>query len=574
MPLPIIGKRFTTSSLPHVLETHLLSLHCFLQAGALFGDDQPLCCPTDLASDLISDLPDLELPELDLNELDADGFFGELKWYGEQATGLPVRSSHLPSSTSSSFHCCSTYILTYPPNPSPHQLKKLLLAPPNSQQSYEHRVGGSVRCRVPPAERARLPLPFKVRRVCAHSRLLLAVGSTWLSAFFSSLPICALSCPPHLGLTPPTTPPHKQTLDTMVLCRSNPLVSTPCAGHGSEIPDSTAAHGANTAEQTMVSLRCPLAQSELYAQLRKAMGRPMSTTKGGRTGKKPGPRLFGDHDYCQAFNAALCSAAVAPVAVPFTPIVATGTVGVSQPSQAPLETGPTCGTMVDADVQSEWSDVRRCIHRCSSSAHYNLDNDEKVGKERRPKGDPYCLRPSGPGELGVVLKGTGHICSTPTLCSYSSHQQGDVTSDGESRVESAGPGEPSSWPGSACGSARQGTHQYSPQPNPACKVVSSAGRHPRCVVVFSAHRYRPVLTCSGAKEHLTKIVAFIAETIAGSTQNFSSGGVRAPLAWNVAHAQGLAHPTVDDFDPLDSKSKYDTMDFDSLLREAQGSLRR
>uniref|UniRef100_UPI00358F5696 uncharacterized protein n=1 Tax=Myxine glutinosa TaxID=7769 RepID=UPI00358F5696 len=136
-------------------------------------------------------------------------------------------------------------------------------------------------------------------------------------------------------------------------------------------------------------------------------------------------------------------------------------------------------TMVKADVQSEWSDVGRCVHRCSSSVHYNLDNDEKVGKERRPKGNPYCLWPSGPGELGVVLKGTGHIRSTPTLCAYSSCLQGDVTSDGESHVDSAGPGEPSSWAGSACGSAHQGTRQYSMQPNPARKFVSSAGRHPR-----------------------------------------------------------------------------------------------
>lgn len=30
----------------------------------------------------------------------------------------------------------------------------------------------------------------------------------------------------------------------------------------------------------------------------------------------------------------------------------------------------------------------------------------------------------------------------------------------------------------------------------------------------------------------------------------------------------------DDFDPASTKSKYDSMDFDSLLREAQYSLRR
>lgn len=30
----------------------------------------------------------------------------------------------------------------------------------------------------------------------------------------------------------------------------------------------------------------------------------------------------------------------------------------------------------------------------------------------------------------------------------------------------------------------------------------------------------------------------------------------------------------DDFDPASTKSKYDSLDFDSLLREAQRSLRR
>lgn len=30
----------------------------------------------------------------------------------------------------------------------------------------------------------------------------------------------------------------------------------------------------------------------------------------------------------------------------------------------------------------------------------------------------------------------------------------------------------------------------------------------------------------------------------------------------------------DDFDPASTKSKYDSMDFDSLLKEAQRSLRR
>uniref|UniRef100_UPI00358F5CCC peroxisome proliferator-activated receptor gamma coactivator 1-alpha-like isoform X2 n=1 Tax=Myxine glutinosa TaxID=7769 RepID=UPI00358F5CCC len=219
----------------------------FAPAGALFGDDQPLCCPTDLASDLISDLPDLELPELDLNELDADGFFGELKWYGEQATGLPERGgedmedsllavlaeglSHIDglaglggneggpaavtsdddaqdgcSATAPSIHhrpvtpeeqaAGSTHVLltsSEQEDEEPSLLKKLLLAPPNSQQSYEHRVGGSVRCRVPPAERARLPLPFKPQALLR-----------------TVLPPLARSC--YATCAPTTSRPHCLTL--------------------------------------------------------------------------------------------------------------------------------------------------------------------------------------------------------------------------------------------------------------------------------------------------------------------------------------------------------------------------
>ncbi|XP_078250176.1 peroxisome proliferator-activated receptor gamma coactivator 1-alpha isoform X1 [Pogona vitticeps] len=45
------------------------------QCAALVGEDQPLC----------PDLPELDLSELDVNDLDADSFLGGLKWYSDQS---------------------------------------------------------------------------------------------------------------------------------------------------------------------------------------------------------------------------------------------------------------------------------------------------------------------------------------------------------------------------------------------------------------------------------------------------------------------------------------------------------
>ncbi|XP_053537372.1 peroxisome proliferator-activated receptor gamma coactivator 1-alpha isoform X4 [Ictalurus punctatus] len=83
-----------------------------LECAALVGEDQPLC----------PDLPELDLSELDVSDLDADSFLGGLKWYSDQSE---IISSQYGNESSNLF-----------------ELKKLLLAPPNSQLSYNQYPGG------------------------------------------------------------------------------------------------------------------------------------------------------------------------------------------------------------------------------------------------------------------------------------------------------------------------------------------------------------------------------------------------------------------------------------------------
>ncbi|XP_043953110.1 peroxisome proliferator-activated receptor gamma coactivator 1-alpha isoform X7 [Gambusia affinis] len=168
---------------------------CYEQCAALVGEDQPLC----------PDLPELDLSELDVSDLDADSFLGGLKWYSDQSEiissqygnetsnlfekideeneanllavltetldSIPVDEDGLPSFealadgdvTNASDRSCPSS-----PDPSPHTpepeepslLKKLLLAPANSQLSYNQYTGGKAqnhaassnhRIRPPPA---------------------------------------------------------------------------------------------------------------------------------------------------------------------------------------------------------------------------------------------------------------------------------------------------------------------------------------------------------------------------------------------------------------------------------------
>ncbi|KAJ8385221.1 hypothetical protein AAFF_G00190980 [Aldrovandia affinis] len=147
------------------------------ECAALVGEDQPLC----------PDLPELDLSELDVSDLDADSFLGGLKWYSDQSEiissqygneasnlfekiddeneanllavltetldSIPVDEDGLPSFealadgdvTNASDQSCPSTPDGSPPTPEaeePSLLKKLLLAPANSQLSYNQYTGG------------------------------------------------------------------------------------------------------------------------------------------------------------------------------------------------------------------------------------------------------------------------------------------------------------------------------------------------------------------------------------------------------------------------------------------------
>uniref|UniRef100_A0A8D3E6C1 Peroxisome proliferator-activated receptor gamma coactivator 1-alpha n=1 Tax=Scophthalmus maximus TaxID=52904 RepID=A0A8D3E6C1_SCOMX len=166
-----------------------------LECAALVGEDQPLC----------PDLPELDLSELDVSDLDADSFLGGLKWYSDQSEiistqygneasnlfekideeneanllavltetleSIPVDEDGLPSFealadgdvTNASDRSCPSSPDGSPRTPEPEEpslLKKLLLAPANSQLSYNQYTGGKAqnhaassnhRIRPPPA---------------------------------------------------------------------------------------------------------------------------------------------------------------------------------------------------------------------------------------------------------------------------------------------------------------------------------------------------------------------------------------------------------------------------------------
>ncbi|XP_028998927.1 peroxisome proliferator-activated receptor gamma coactivator 1-alpha isoform X9 [Betta splendens] len=168
---------------------------CYEQCAALVGEDQPLC----------PDLPELDLSELDVSDLDADSFLGGLKWYSDQSEiisaqygneasnlfekideeneanllavltetldSIPVDEDGLPSFealadgdvTTASDRSCPSSPDGSPRTPEPEEpslLKKLLLAPANSQLSYNQYTGGKAqnhaassnhRIRPPPA---------------------------------------------------------------------------------------------------------------------------------------------------------------------------------------------------------------------------------------------------------------------------------------------------------------------------------------------------------------------------------------------------------------------------------------
>ncbi|XP_042323921.1 peroxisome proliferator-activated receptor gamma coactivator 1-alpha isoform X2 [Sceloporus undulatus] len=98
------------------------------------------------------------------------------------------------------------------------------------------------------------------------------------------------------GLTPPTTPPHKANQDNPFRTSPKPKSSCKTVMPPFKKPrcnESSSSQGHNLGRKGPE-------QSELYAQLSKTT--VLSVSNEERKTKRPGLRLFGDHDYCQSAN--------------------------------------------------------------------------------------------------------------------------------------------------------------------------------------------------------------------------------------------------------------------------------
>ncbi|XP_041926128.1 peroxisome proliferator-activated receptor gamma coactivator 1-alpha isoform X2 [Alosa sapidissima] len=169
-----------------------------IECAALVGEDQPLC----------PDLPELDLSELDVSDLD-DSFLGGLKWYSDQSDvissqygnepsnlfeideeqeanllavltetldSIPVDEDGLPSFESLADGEVPPRIADHscPPSPahSPHSLepeepsllKKLLLAPANSQTNYSQYPPGKAPNHAPNQRPRHTHTPLKVEQ--------------------------------------------------------------------------------------------------------------------------------------------------------------------------------------------------------------------------------------------------------------------------------------------------------------------------------------------------------------------------------------------------------------------------
>ncbi|XP_048365054.1 peroxisome proliferator-activated receptor gamma coactivator 1-alpha isoform X2 [Sphaerodactylus townsendi] len=373
------------------------------QCAALVGEDQPLC----------PDLPELDLSELDVNDLDADSFLGGLKWYSDQSEiisnqyanessnifekideeneanllavltetldNIPVDEDGLPS-----FDALTDGDVTHEndasSSPMPHNtpplqdaeepslLKKLLLAPANTQLNYNECSGlsthnhGNTNHRIranPMAVKTENSWSNKAKSICqpqkpqrrpcsellkylttnddppqtkptenknsnrdrctSKKKSLLQSQTHHLQAKQMSLSLPLTPESPNdpkgspfenktieqtlsvelsgtAGLTPPTTPPHKANQDNPFRTSPKPKSACKTVVPSSKKPrcsESSSSQGHNL-------LRKGPVQSELYAQLSKTT--VLSVGHEERKTKRPGLRLFGDHDYCQSVN--------------------------------------------------------------------------------------------------------------------------------------------------------------------------------------------------------------------------------------------------------------------------------
>lgn len=100
-----------------------------------------------------------------------------------------------------------------------------------------------------------------------------------------------------LGLTPPTTPPHKANQDNPF--RASPKLKSSCKTVVPP-PSKKPRYSECPGTQGNNSTKKGPEQSELYAQLSKAS--VLTSGHEERKAKRPSLRLFGDHDYCQSIN--------------------------------------------------------------------------------------------------------------------------------------------------------------------------------------------------------------------------------------------------------------------------------
>ena len=100
-----------------------------------------------------------------------------------------------------------------------------------------------------------------------------------------------------LGLTPPTTPPHKANQDNPF--RASPKLKPSCKTVVPP-PSKKARYSESSCTQGSNSTKKGPEQSELYAQLSKTS--VLTSGHEERKAKRPSLRLFGDHDYCQSIN--------------------------------------------------------------------------------------------------------------------------------------------------------------------------------------------------------------------------------------------------------------------------------
>uniref|UniRef100_G1LVA6 Peroxisome proliferator-activated receptor gamma coactivator 1-alpha n=1 Tax=Ailuropoda melanoleuca TaxID=9646 RepID=G1LVA6_AILME len=375
-----------------------------IECAALVGEDQPLC----------PDLPELDLSELDVNDLDTDSFLGGLKWCSDQSEiisnqynnepsnifekideeneanllavltetldSLPVDEDGLPSfdaltdgdvTTENEASPSSMPDGTPPPQEAeePSLLKKLLLAPANTQLSYNECSGLSTQNHANHNHRIRTtPAVVKTenswsnkaksicqqqkpqRRPCSELLKYLTTNddpphtkptenrnssrdkctskkkshtqsqSQHLQAKPTTLSLPLTPESPNdpkgspfenktiertlsvelsgtAGLTPPTTPPHKANQDSPF--RTSPKLKSSCktvVPPPSKKPRNSEPSGAQGNNSTKKGPE----QSELYAQLSKTS--VLTSGHEERKAKRPSLRLFGDHDYCQSIN--------------------------------------------------------------------------------------------------------------------------------------------------------------------------------------------------------------------------------------------------------------------------------